>query len=324
MSELAVIREDRDEPIDVSDLGEGIKQTGEEKVELTHALATEVLGYGEFIGERPLRDNHVANLGDCMRRGTFHWEWVMLVIARCGEHHHKTPAGKPIRINWQHTCWARLEMAEKMRTPVRIMRYRCETENDLRQLYASCDRGAVRTRGNVIQSYLAGHPDFAGMKSHCLKLIPSGFALWHWETEGQRKQHDGDAQSYLLLTEFNDVANKVGQFLNHYKPSEFRHLMRSPVVAAMFATFAKVPTIAPQFWEAVANGVGFGSAEDPRLKLRNFCMNNSVGHGMGSKANLNPVDVESYYKCCIAMWNAWRAGRSVKLVRTPDSRPVVA
>ena len=312
------------ETFDVTSLGEVVRLTKEERVELTHTAAREHLDLAEFVGERIVRQHHVDSLTDAMLRGTFRWEWVTLVVARCREAHGGHPAGTTFRVNGQHTCWARLECPGSMRAPVRVARYACATENDLRQLYASCDRGAPRTKSNVIRAYVAGHEKFERFKSHAVKYVPAGLAMWLWESKHERRKHDGDDVAYLMLTDHYNVCCRVMEFLSRGRKQDVDHLLRSPVTAAMLATFDKAPQRADEFWSAVHNGVGFEDKDDARLRLRSFVMRYTVGHGGGTHSSREAVDVERYYRTCLVCWNAWRRGKKVKTIRVPDQRPDVA
>ena len=55
----------------VTELGKGLKLVKDRKVEFNHPLAYKMLeGYEEFVGDRPLKQNHVDTLVNAMMRGT--------------------------------------------------------------------------------------------------------------------------------------------------------------------------------------------------------------------------------------------------------------
>lgn len=295
---------------DVSALGSSLKILKRRKVQLTHALATKILEFEEFAGDRSLKNGHVDYLVGTMMRGTFHPEWVTLITCQYD--------GKTYRMNGQHTCWARLEMEKKWPCEVECIEYKAETIDDLRMLYASIDRSSPRTKQNVIDSYLQGTEEFSQVKKQTLKKIPSGYALYKWSASSERRRHDGDAIAYLLRTDDYDLAIKVCSFLDTLSPRTSKHMFRASVVAGMFATFNKAPQISKDFWEPISNGVGFKKATDPRNKLRTELLQAAVNSGGGASSNKKRVSAEHMLRSCILCWNAFRQGRTLQYLRSTE------
>ncbi len=295
------------EVINVTALGEGLKHVATRKVNFTIAAADALLSMKEFVGDRFLKNSHVDYLLSAMKRGTFHPEWVNIVV--CKYH------GESYRMNGQHTAWARTQMDEGYPCEVTYLEYTAKDLEDMRTLYASIDRSSPRTRSNVITSYLAGTEEFADTKSNTLRMMPMGFAMWMWKSAHERGSHDGDDVAYLVKTEYYDLALKVATFLDKFSSRDYRHLMRSSVIGAIFATFNRAPQIAVEFWTPVANGTGIDRVGDPRLKLRNELMRASVDTGAGSRTDKKSVSQEFMYRQCIVAWNAYRDGRSLQLLK---------
>lgn len=306
-----------DEVLDVTSLGEGLKKVREEKIELTHERAEQILSMTELPGDRLLRNKHVDRLTDAMMRGTFVWDFVSIITCRCAE------TGKTYRMNGQHTCWARLNMQEKYRAPCRLIHYQAETEADMRRLYASIDRNSPRTKPNVIDSYLVGTPEFGHTKKRSLRLAASGLALWLWEKKSERSSHDGDDISYLMLSTYYDLAAKVVSIFDELRPVDHSHVYRQSVAAAMYATCNVAPQVARRFWISVADGSGFESANDPGLRLRNYLMKTTVESGQGVLTGKKRSTIEELYRICLVAWNAHRRGDKVKMLRSPGGRPKV-
>lgn len=305
------------EVIDVTSLGDGLKLVETRKVNFTIKEAEAVLALDEFVGDRPLRNSHVDYLISCMNRGTFHPEWVNIVFCKYN--------GKTYRMNGQHTAWARTYVEPNYDCRVSYLVYTAKSEEDMRTLYASIDRSSPRTRANVITSYLAGTEEFEGVKSVTMRVVPMGFAMWMWKTKHERRLHDGDDVAYLVKTEHYDLTRKVCGFLDRHSSRDYRHLMRAPVVGAMFATFHKAPQIAIEFWTAVATGTGIEKVGDPRLKLRNELMRVAVDTGNGSHSDKKTVSQEFMFRQCITAWNAFREGRTLQLLKAVEkgNRPGV-
>lgn len=298
--------------LDVKALGKGYELASRKDVNLTWDEARRFITMTEFAGDRKLRPSHVEYLLHAMQRGTFRPELVTLIVCEC--------KGKTYRMNGQHTCWARLEMDEDYTCPVAVLTYRAKTEADMRLLYATIDRGAARTRSNVLDSHLVGTALFEGVPNTVVRLIAAGFTLWKWVDRSARGRHDGDDVSYLLLTEHAGEAELVSDFLRTLPPRESRHVLRGPVVAAMFATFALGPRKAKEFWVPVADGVNIGSSNDPRMRLRNLLVDLSA---IGAKPSGGQ---EHLYRLCIVAWNAFRSKTDVRTLKAPEDgdRPEVA
>jgi hypothetical protein len=314
------------EPIfDTTTIGEGYKLKQRQAVEFTPDFADKFLQFSEFrVGDekvdRNLQDEHVVRLAREMLGGRFLWEQVNLVTCFCG--------GIQYRLNGQHTAWARLVAQDegldpKTRCPVQWLKYEAATIQDMRKLYASLDRGKGRNNNNVVVSWLAGTDEFPGYSKQLLKLLAQGVGVWQWESKHSRKLHQGDERSAMLLTTQNKLALMVGSLLKEAKPSESRHILRAPVVGAMFATFNKAQKDSIEFWQVVRDGLGVGSKSDPRHTLRNWLMTAGLAKSVAANGDNKIVTQEEMYRGCLGAWNAHRAGRDLKQIRLSmtDPRP---
>ena len=310
---------------DTTTIGEGYKIKQRQTVEFTPDFADKFLQHSEFrVGDekvdRNLQDEHVIRLAREMLGGRFLWEHVNLVTCFCG--------GIQYRLNGQHCSWARLVAHDegldpKTRCPVQWIKYDAVTIQDMRKLYASLDRGKARNQSNVVVSWLAGTEDFPGYSKGTLRLLAQGVGVWLWESRAARQLHLGDERSAMLLTTHNKLALMVGGILHEVKPSEARHVLRAPVIGAMFATFQKAQKDSVEFWQVVRDGLGVGSKTDPRYTLRNWLMNASLAKSTVANGDSKIVTTEEMLRGCLAAWNAHRAGRELKQIRVnmTDPRP---
>lgn len=309
--------------IDIVGLGEGLKMTSSEIISLSHEEAERFLHMAEFAGERNVREEHVRYLVAAMKRKTFLWELANLAECRCQEAHNGNPKGTVYRMNGQHTCWARLEMpAKSYRAPVRLFRYTAKTVADMRRLYSSIDRGGERSKNNIVFSYLAGRQEFEGIKTGTVKNFPAALMLWRYEDRQKRRAFDGDAISYLILTEFQKIYIKVATFLSSFSQTDIKHVQRSASVAAMFATFDKSPVLAADFWRCVITGADIPSVDDPRGRLRTLLLSTRVGADYSEK-DMRTVTTEEMYRICINAWNSLKKGKHVKSLRATKQRQSV-
>ncbi len=293
-----------DEPIfDVASMGGGLRLKMRKTVELTPEFAEKFLEFVEFPGDRPLMESHVVFLTRQMESGTFRWEQVNFATCTC--------EGREYRMNGQHCAWARItaNLPSGTRTPVQSLKYEADTYNDMRQLYATIDRGKARNMGNIVISYLADRAEFPNFRKVHLRMLAEGLALWKWESSAVRKLHTGDERSFLMLNYHYDVTLKVGEFIRHSETADFKHLKRSPVVAAMFATYNVNPKAALEFWAVVRDGIGVEDKTDPRHTLRNLLLTATVSWGY--KTTEESLGGSVMYNACILAWNYFRGGKKL-------------
>lgn len=293
-----------DHQLPITSLGSGLRLMDKRMINFTQTLAKDLLDpakYEVFAPDRPFNKAHANYLLLAMRQDTFRWEQLQLIVCSC--------KGKTYRMNGQHSCWARLYFVEEASNPsVQFFHYSADTENDMRILYASIDRGKHRTKGNVIQSYLYDSEKFKDYSKDCIRRVAEGFGYWKWGYK-QASHHSADEIAYLMETDYYGLTLKVANFYQTYCLNEVsKHVKRSPTVAAMFATFDKHEQKAIEFWEGVRSGANL-SASDTRLKLRNRLMTYAVNAGRGGGSYKQNVGADDMYAWCIQSWNAYREGK---------------
>ena len=135
-----------------------------------------------------------------------------------------------------------------------------------------------------------------------------------------------------MQTTHKEVVDRVAKYLMGSPRGRGYEMVirRSPVVAAMYETFGKLPSKANEFWDVVRDGVGADvqGLTDPRIKLHNSLRESIIGQGVSvghsaSRLGKKSVPGEAMYRWCITSWNAWRKGETLTLLRasTGDTRP---
>jgi hypothetical protein len=300
----------------------------EAKVEFTRNLAEKILSVTEFASEgfvieRSLRDNHVEFLMKEMRQETFHPEWVTLITCICdqkfGEHH----AGTEYRMNGQHCSWALVQIPEKdYQCPdkVRMMRYRAKTVEDMRNLYASIDQNAPRTKAHVIVTELAGTEQVKGLPVTVVRILSEGYCLYKWDNQEERRKHHGKDVAFLMKTDNSILVTTVSAYLSTFSITSISWMKRASVVAGMFTTFAKAVRDSCEFWDSVREGVNFTSKNDPRCRLRDALMTCSITHNRAAKkmrgrGQIKIATAEEVLRWVINAWNAWREKKELVVLR---------
>ncbi len=291
---------------DVAEIGqfEGIKLVKDEAVPFTFKFAESILEHEEFSADRSLDSKHVAKLLDAMRQGAFLAEQATIIVCEYD--------GVCYRMNGQHTCWARVYYEENpnYRPKIRYFHYKAKTEDDMRKLYATIDRGKARSRANVIDSILYGTAAYADFNKQTLKRISQGLSTWLWGF-AKVSEHSPDELAHLMKNDWYDLCLKVGHLIKDVSKPDYRHLHRSPVFKAMFETMRKAEGDSRKFWIAVAVGAEL-KVDDPRWKLREFLMKHSVNAGRGGGSYKDAIPGDDMRLACIDAWNAWRSGTTLK------------
>ena len=261
-----------------------------------------------FPGERQVSDAWVQTLYDEMRKGTFNERLVVLSTA--------VMDGVTFKINGQHTCWAIAYMPSGYSIQVREIKYRVKDKTQLKTVYSTYDRLNGRSDGHIGKVILTDMPVMEGIWPSVISKLLGGLKLYLFNAD-EAKRVAIDQLTTLVQREHFDLFRKVA-FSYQMHHSEARKLMLQPVVAAMYATFEKVPTKAEEFWTPVLYGTGLDSQTDARYKLRKLLL--SINESR-SKARTDKVQIPSeelFILSCVA-WNRWRKGERVQaLVRTKE------
>jgi len=307
---------DKIEPVvPEGELAGGARLITRTTVELTTELAMEILELPEFKPDRGCDDNWVAQLVLRIKNGSFRQELVQIIVC--------TLEGKRYRINGQHCCWARVncEMPD-LRLNVQMLTYHAENEHDMRQLYTQVDRAKPRTKSECISAMLFGSDKFPDLSKKTIKQLSEGLTLWQWGLHGIKStKRSPEDISYLLEGEYYGLALKVAKLLIQCQSQSMKHMRRSPVYAAMFATVNKNEVDANTFWLAVRDGTNL-NMNDPQRRLRDALMSNAINavHGGGLHKSLVPI--AEMYTWCVNCWNAFRAGEELKVLRSPVNNKV--
>ena len=102
-------------------------------------------------------------------------------------------------------------------------------------------------------------------------------------------------------------------------------MFRTPIVAALYATFSVDEEDAERFWRAVATGIGFESEAEPAARLRQTLKSIAIDGGMIQRGKTQ-LSSEEAYRVCLHTWNRYREGGSFQMALRPTtlkSRPTV-
>lgn len=279
-------------------------------VKLDHDRAFRYCDLPIFEGERQIANMHVQTLYDRMRRGSFNPRLVVLATCRFG--------GQTYKINGQHTCWALVNMPSHYSIDVREVQFHVTTQDDLRSVYSMFDQNLPRSEGHLTKVRLV-HTDVAeGVWTSHINRLTAGLKFWLFDTYQKRSRYK-DEEMASLAHEYKETFRAVA-FTIQENHDDAGLIKRQPVIAAMFATFDKVPTIARGFWQTIVDGLNLTDRSDPRYKLRRYLQDSAISSPSrysGKKA----VEPEAMYRVCIAGWNKWRKGETAQVsIRAANKR----
>lgn len=277
------------------------KVISDKEIILTDAVAAAYIELPIFRGERLIVDQHVQALYDEMARGAFNPLLVTLATAEF--------AGVTYKINGQHTCWAKY-FAEGYEPRVREIKFKVNTAEDLRQLYASFDRNLARTDRHVTLIELANDPNLKDISATVIKFMSTAMKFWLFADSARRRCSPSDLAALIGSTHL-DTFRSASMFYQKQALNQGCVFMRRGAVgAALLETFNKVPTKAPDFWQPVCDGIGLDSKTDPRWQLRAFLQ--EVKLRSSSTRGQRSVTEEDMYNHCIPCFNKWRKGEAVQ------------
>lgn len=251
------------------------------------------------LSERRLAAYRVMLQNDQMR--TFTW-----ATATCAE------TGLTYRINGKHTSRLLSSVPTLPEFYVTIEEYRCDTIEDVARLYGTFDsRTQSRSNREIYYSFAGTIPALAEVTHTTVGLVIAGVGYHLW-SDGYYNKPVGD-RAELILTHA-DFALWV-ELEMQIASRKARHLMRSPVTAAMFATWSRDEFAATEFWKAVRDESGH-LAILPDRKLARYLLTTAIDTGSGSKRR-EKAGVREVYCRCLHAWNAWRRGATTSLKYYP-------
>lgn len=281
----------------------------DEQVNFTKTKAFEFLELKTFSGERPVRERHVQFLFDEWNAGRFLWHHVLLACVEMG--------GEVYRINGQHTCWMRVNIpdkAEPVKAEVRVIRYKVETQDQIRALYSTFDRNATRSSGHVGKVMLQDTDAGAELTPSAIEKMVAGFKIYFCEDWNEANSNINELVG-MITKNYAQLFNVTGRFYQMHR-DDARWVSRASVIGAMLSTFEKAVQPSGEFWSSVFEGIGINEKSDPRWQLRHYLEN----HGHSSQGGKDVVSQEEAYRTCINMWNKWRRKEQVTMVRPMEKR----
>jgi hypothetical protein len=272
---------------------------------VTQSLAIKFRDMDPVPHDRPLNPKRVEAYRKMLAAGLF--RPVQWATVHCNE----TQA--TYRVNGKHTSnlFAEYEQLPQL-VHATTEHYHCDDLDDVARLYATFDsRTQVRTTNDINRAFAAIDPDLSELPAKLITICVTGIAYSKYgdaytlTPAAERAECLLEDDTKLFISWLHDILQS--------KNEQTAHLWRSPVVAAMHASFAKSRRAANEFWLAVRDGTG-STPKKPDRVLNRFLLTRTVNNrnSVGPKAGKLCPPREMYVKCLHA-WNAWRRDTTTDL-----------
>ncbi len=277
---------------------------------VTQELAQQFVDMTPAPHDRPLSERRLQVYRRMLALGQF--RPVTWASALCEE------TNDIYRVNGKHTSLLLVGLKPMPEFFVTIEEYQCDTLEDVAKLYATFDAGIQgRTAADIYLSFAATVPELKGLNSKIVKTAITGIAFKEMGMDVYTKSQPVERAEMLL--EHTDFVLWLSQLLQAGRsttedqlPSrqKCQHLLRQPVVAAIFATWEKTVPAALEFWRAVRDDSG-AHPTMPDRKLSRYLLTTSMqgGHDRRGKS-AGPREI---YVKCLHAWNAWRKNEPTAL-----------
>lgn len=275
-------------------------------IRLTLARAKDFTRVNVYAGQRSVNRRWVEELSGKVEAGDFH-EGRIAVL-----HDAAKVLGDGVcdlLMDGQHQC--DLVVHTALSIPCRLHEYTTETgdtKEDVARIFAQYNVDLPRNRGDIAWIYAVQY----GMEKwprKIAKLCNTALGLIVAFSGGEGRipsgcQHLTKEQNARLLGKHKATCEFVYHLLCDTEPKYPKHLMRSPVVAAIIRTREIARDDATLFWEGVRDG-DLLKKSDPAYRLREWLIRTSVK----SVVKREPVVTHrEMYVRSLHFWNAFRGG----------------
>lgn len=274
-----------------------------------HSLITEFSTMTMAKMDRPLSPTRMAHLRRIVKEGNFLSAVWACVTCKAD--------GKTYRINGKHTSTLFSQMNGEMPKDIEIVveRFQCDTLEEVAHLYSSYDnKDSTRNQSAITRIWAATCPELEGVDARVLSCIVTSLSI----SESGTKVHGLTAEDRAKkMVQYKDFALFVSQLISGQN-LESKHLLRGPVISAMFLTWKKDHDASAKFWKLVKRGEG--APGSTVRKLERYLLTTNVNWGSGARhPEKKPAAPREMLVKCLHAWNAWRTNSSTDMKYFPNS-----
>lgn len=276
----------------------------------SRALVDEFVNMDAAPHDRPLSEKRMLVYQRILKNREF--RTVTWASAVCLE------TNNTYRVNGKHTATLLAGFNPLPEFHVTVERYQCETLNDVAKLYNTFDSTlASRTTSDINLAFAATVRELAGVTPKVINLTVSAATFHRWDEAELRRVPPAERAEQLL--DNVNFALWLQSFIpkscdgGNKKIGSAKHLLRSPVVSAMMATYRKAPRLCAEFWATVRDETA-AERDDPTRVLGRYLLVAAIGGGASRAATgKKMVGAREIYSKSLHAWNAWRKGERTDL-----------
>ena len=274
---------------------------------LTPQKAERLLTLNTFAAQRQIANKWVTELANIIREDLFTTGHIAIAKYENGDGVNR------YLVNGQHTINA--VMTANKTVGVVVDEFCCDTMEDVSLLYRQFDNHKARSLLDLVKMEMSSLLDPGTMTARVGSLIVTGAALYEGK-KGVRKNFKIE-----LLKKYLRPGLMINQILSDTDDwrKASKHLMRGPVIHAMYLTYYKNQQETLAFWVNVRDGEGL-SKRSPELALRDF-LKESITYGYNLNRTIKTVGPHEMTARCIRAWNLYRKRKTGKLIYMP-TKPI--
>lgn len=258
---------------------------------------------------RPIREPWVNVLADRMKNGQFAPS-ATIALAHLN--------GSTYIVNGNHTLRAIERSGVVQKLP--IIHHAPATLSEVKQLYATYDRGLSRKVSDSLRAYGAMSDFDMNMQevnqlSAAVRFMLNDFDQTTARAYSVRYISDDVLMSYMRpwAEEYNAIRS---HFAGYKKEDQRLVLTRRVVLSVALITVRGQGEHALDFWTKVITGANLDTFDGAK-RLRDYLMVNGMRGGAAKKKSESPV---RYFKTVTHCWNRWFTGEPISVLRVPEGR----
>lgn len=222
------------------------------------------------------------------------------------------------RVNGKHTSTAIVRHGQVPKSLyITVESYQSDTLEDVARLYSTFDtKLQSRNTNDINKSFAASVPALAGIPVRTISAGVHGIAYCDLQDSYTTRQPADRAEAIIQEPDFFVWLHE--HFSTDVDGRCPRHILRGPIVAAMFGSYKKSKSDAEAFWLDVVNESN-KDAKSPSRTLGRFLRSTAISCGRGAD-KAKTVRTKHVFIKCIHAWNAHRRGDTTDLKVYSDAK----
>ncbi len=270
--------------------------------------AQNLLNLNHLNIQRNIKKKHVGDLVDIIHKGEDRPAEICIAFLKHDAENTAT------MINGQHFCTAIIKANKNVKANITYCE--CETEEDMRDAYATFDSDEKKRNLNELILVQAKNLDFKVKVTNTVILMVVKAEIENREMSHVRKSVKAKVTK-SCLTHISFIAGMFPRTV----PSENKEILfHTAIFEIILRTWTKQKIKSEKFWKAVRDGANL-TPRDPALVLRTFLAPLFWKNGRIMRFQ-NEISKDTLHKKLIYAWNAYYLGQKIKDLAIHESDPM--